>query len=322
MTHCRLAMLSRKCHNFNNPLTIGSTAVWASHNMQGTGLMPIDANTRCLGLFGNPVAHSLSPLLHNYTLQQMGLNYVYLPFAISTDKIKEAVAAIRSLNFQGVNVTIPYKEAVIPYLDDISPEAEACGAVNVISNEGGCLRGYNTDGAGFTAALQDEGVAIQGKTLFIGAGGAARSLALALAYKGASHLDLMDLDVAKAEALASSLAVPDGVIVTAHQMNNGKFSELAATSSIIINCTPVGMYPNVNQSPVANLDMLQSGTVVCDIIYNPLNTKFLTLGQDRDLKTVNGLDMFVHQAALSLEIWLGINPPVQQMKEVLLRELE
>jgi shikimate dehydrogenase len=284
--------------------------------------MPVDANTRCLGLFGNPVAHSLSPLLHNYTLQQMGLNYVYLPFAISPDKIKEAVAAVRSLNFRGVNVTIPYKEAVITYLDDISPEAQACGAVNVISNEGGCLRGYNTDGAGFIAALQDEGVAIQGKTLFIGAGGAARSLVWALAHKGVSHLDLMDLDMAKAEALASSLAVPDGVTVKAHPMNNEKFSELAATSSIIINCTPVGMYPNVDRTPVPSLDMLPAQTVVCDIIYNPLNTKFLTLGQARGLKTVNGLAMFVHQAALSLEIWLGIKPPVQQMKEVLLRELE
>ena len=137
--------------------------------------MPVNANTRCLGLFGNPVAHSLSPLLHNYTLQMMGLNYVYLPFAVPAGEIKGAVNAIRSLNFCGVNVTIPYKEAVIPYLDAISPEAEACGAVNVISNEEGRLRGYNTDGTGFTAALREEGVAVRGSALFIGAGGAARA---------------------------------------------------------------------------------------------------------------------------------------------------
>lgn len=284
--------------------------------------MPVDANTRCLGLFGNPVAHSLSPLLHNYTLQMMGLNYVYLPFAIPAGEIKEAVNAIRSLNFRGVNVTIPYKEAVIPYLDDISPEAEACGAVNVISNEDGCLRGYNTDGTGFTAALREEGVAIQGQTVFVGAGGAARSLAWALVNEGITQLDFMDVNLEKAEALAASLAVPAGVTLAAHSMSNDKFAQLAASSNIVINCSPVGMYPHITQSPVAALDMLQPGTVVCDIIYNPLNTKFLALGQARGLKTVNGLAMFVHQAALSLEIWLGIKPPVQQMKEVLLRELE
>lgn len=283
--------------------------------------MPINANTLCLGLFGNPVVHSLSPLLHNYTLQMMGLNYVYLPFAILKDELKPAIKAIRSLNFRGVNVTIPYKEAVIPYLDDISPEAEACGAVNVISNEGGRLRGYNTDGTGFIAALREEGVAIQGQTLFVGAGGAARSLAWALTNEGIAQLDFMDVNLEKAEALAASLAIPASVTLAAHSMSNEKFVELAASSNIIINCSPVGMYPHINQSPVATLDMLQPGTVVCDIIYNPLNTKFLTMGQARGLKTINGLPMFVHQAALSLEIWLGIKPPVQQMKEVLLREL-
>ncbi|MGS0763992.1 shikimate dehydrogenase [Syntrophomonas curvata] len=284
--------------------------------------MPVDANTRCLGLFGNPVAHSLSPLLHNYTLQMMGLNYVYLPFAIPAGGIKGAVDAIRSLDFCGVNVTIPYKEEVITYLDDISPEAEACGAVNVISNEGGRLRGHNTDGAGFIAALREEGVAVRGSTLLIGAGGAARSLAWALGSAGVTRLDFMDVNLEKAEALAASLAVSDGVALAAHGANKDKFAELAAASNIIINCSPVGMHPHIDQSPVAAMDMLQPGTVVCDIIYNPLNTKFLSMGKARGLKTVSGLPMFVHQAALSLEIWLGIKPPVQQMKEVLRHELE
>lgn len=252
----------------------------------------------------------------------MGLNYVYLPFAVPAGEIKGAVNAIRSLNFCGVNVTIPYKEAVIPYLDAISPEAEACGAVNVISNEEGRLRGYNTDGTGFTAALREEGVAVRGSALFIGAGGAARSLAWALARTGVERLDFMDIKLEKAENLAASLAGSVGAALAAHGMNKGRFAELAAASNIIINCSPVGMYPHIDQSPVADLDMLQPGTVVCDIIYNPLRTKFLSMGQVRGLKTVNGLPMFVHQAALSLEIWLGIKPPVGQMKEVLRRELE
>ncbi len=283
--------------------------------------MRINANTQYLGLFGDPVAHSLSPLLHNYILQKMGCNCIYLPFAIPGEQLKGAVNAIRSLNFRGVNVTIPHKEAVIPYLDDISPEAAACGAVNVICNENGDLRGYNTDGTGFIASLQEAEVSVQGRALFIGAGGAARSLAVSLAAKGISELDFIDIDLQRAQALVSLLALSSKVSTRAHLMSAEKFTELARLSSIIINCTPVGMYPTIEQSPVANLGILQPETVVCDIIYNPLNTSFLAMGQARGLKTINGLSMFVHQAALSLEIWLGIKPPLQLMKEVLLRDL-
>lgn len=283
--------------------------------------MRINPNTQYLGLFGNPVAHSLSPLLHNYILQKMGCNYIYLPFAVPRERLKDAVNAIRSLNFRGVNVTIPHKEAVIPFLDDISPEAAACGAVNVICNENGRLQGYNTDGAGFIASLQETEVALQGRALFIGAGGAARSLAVSLAAQGISQLDFIDIDLPRAQALVSSQVWPADIVTRAYPMSEEKFTELASLSNIIINCTPVGMYPDTDKSPVATLDMLQPETVVCDIIYNPLNTSFLAMGQTQGLKTINGLSMFVHQAALSLEIWLGIKPPLQPMKEVLLREL-
>jgi shikimate dehydrogenase len=282
--------------------------------------MRINADTQYLGLFGDPVAHSLSPLLHNYILQEMGYNYIYLPFAIPGERLEDAVNAIRSLNFRGVNVTIPHKEAVIPYLDEISPAAAACGAVNVISNENGRLRGYNTDGAGFIASLQEAEVPLQGRALFIGAGGAARSLAVSLAAEGISQLDFIDINLPRAEALADSLALSH-ISAAAYLMSTEKFTELASLCNIIINCTPVGMYPAIDESPVAALDMLQPGAVVCDIIYNPLHTRFLAMGQARGLKTINGLSMFVHQAALSLEIWLGIKPLLQPMKEVLRREL-
>lgn len=282
--------------------------------------MRVNANTQYLGLFGNPIGHSLSPLLHNFILQKMGCNCIYLPFAVPGENLKDAVNAIRSLNFRGVNVTIPHKEAVIPYLDDVSPEAATCGAVNVICNENGRLRGYNTDGAGFIASLQEAQVPLQGKALFIGAGGAARSLAVSLAAEGISALDFIDIDLPRAQALAGSL--PLDVPAGAYLMSEEKFTELASSSNTIINCTPVGMYPDTDKSPVATLDMLQPGTVVCDVIYNPLNTAFLAMGQVRGLQIINGLSMFVHQAALSLEIWLGIKPPLQLMKEVLLRELE
>ena len=141
----------------------------------------IDTDTRVLGLLGNPIKHSLSPLMHNAVFAEMGLNYAYLPFQVQEEQLKEAVTSIRGLSLKGVNVTIPFKEKVIPYLDELSEEAIACRAVNVICNQNGRLIGYNTDGKGFVRALKEENVAIKGRAVFIGAGGAARALAYELA---------------------------------------------------------------------------------------------------------------------------------------------
>lgn len=284
--------------------------------------MQIDTGTVYLGLFGNPVKHSLSPLMHNLTLQKMALNCVYLPFEISRNGIQDAVAAIRSLNFRGVNVTIPFKEEVIKYIDDLSEEAAACGAVNLISNEKGRLVGFNTDGKGFLLSLQEEGVVIKGRALFIGAGGAARSLAYEMAKAGIGHLDFMDIDHRRAADLAEFITRVTSCSTDAFAMEEEKFVALSARADIILNCSPVGMYPHNDESPVLSLDFVKSQTVLCDIIYNPLKTKFLLMGEERGLKTINGLPMFVNQGALTLEILLGISPPLDYMKEVVRNQLE
>ncbi|MEA4923991.1 MAG: shikimate dehydrogenase [Syntrophomonadaceae bacterium] len=280
--------------------------------------MLINSRTALLGILGNPLGHSLSPLMHNLTLQKMDLNYIYVPLEVGPDRLEEAITGIRALNFRGVNVTIPYKKAVIPFLDDLSPEASACAAVNLIRNENGRLTGFNTDGPGFMASLAQEGVDSTGNVLLLGAGGAAQSLAYELSIIGARQLNILDLDGDKASELAGLVNKLAPGQAFGAQMSEGLFAGLSREADLIINCTPVGMYPHLDESPVPSLREVRPDTVVYDIIYNPLTTKFLAAAQASNLKTINGLSMFVNQGALTLRILTGFDPPVDYMKEVVL----
>ncbi|MEN6326273.1 MAG: shikimate dehydrogenase [Syntrophomonas sp.] len=284
--------------------------------------MHIDTQTTILGLIGRPLKHSLSPLMHNLTFKHMGINSSYIPFEVVPERLADVMTAIRTLNLRGVNVTIPYKEEVIPYLDELSPEAAACGAVNVISHENGRLIGYNTDGQGFVAALEEVGFRVEGQAVFIGAGGAARSVAYEMARAGLSKIDFMDPDITRADALADLIAQKTSCSSNARVMNYEEFNLLSGSARYIVNCSPVGMHPHIEDSPVPGFDSLPSETILCDVIYNPLQTKFLRLGQQRGLRTMNGLPMFVHQGALTLEILLGVKPPLAYMKEVVSSEME
>jgi shikimate dehydrogenase len=284
--------------------------------------MNIDTETRVLGLLGNPVEHSQSPFLHNQVFDKLGLNCLYLPFKVESDKLEDAVKGIRSLNFAGVNVTIPYKEAIIPYVDELSPEAAACGAVNVVKNTSGRLTGYNTDGAGFLKALRQENVEKIDRVLFIGAGGAARSLAVTLVGQGASHLYFLDPDRARAAELADWLNKSNVCQACADFMTEAAFKDLCAHTDLIVNCSPVGMYPAIQKTPVDNLDSVPKETVLCDIIYNPPCTRLLQMGREKGLKCIQGLSMFVWQAALTLELLLDIEPPLDFMQSRLLERLK
>jgi len=280
--------------------------------------LKISAKTQVLGLLGNPLGHSLSPLMHNAVFAAMGSDCVYLPFQVSPDRLAGALEGIRSFNLKGANVTIPFKEAVIPHLDDLSPIAADCGAVNVIKNDNGRLIGYNTDGPGFIAALREEAVKAEGsRVLFIGAGGAARSLAAVLRQERVSHIDFLDNDYERARSLAALIGANGNCSARGALMNEARFREISAGADIIINCSPVGMFPNIDQTPVSKLDAVDARTVLCDIIYNPLQTQLLKMGQAIGLKTINGLAMFVNQGALTLEILLGISPDREYMKSIL-----
>jgi len=275
-----------------------------------------------LGLLGNPLGHSQSPSMHNAVFNKMGIKAIYLPFQVPPGQLREAVIGLKALGFKGVNVTIPFKEAIIPLLDRLAPEAELYQSVNVVAVEGDQLVGYNTDGPGFIAALQEAGVKGWEHCLVLGAGGAGRSVVLALAQNGARDITILDTDEARAGRLAEYVTHNTSARAQGKLAGPDNWSQAAARVDLIVNCTPVGMYPQVEASPAASMDGVAEGAVVCDIVYNPLETKFLAMARQKGLLTVNGLSMFVYQGALTLKILLGIDPPVDYMKEVVKHGLE
>ena len=278
--------------------------------------MRINADTICLGLIGNPIRHSLSPQLHNAVFARLGINAVYIPMEVEASQLEKALCGLQSIGFRGINVTIPYKESVVQYMDELSAEAQDCGAVNVIHFKQGKMIGHNTDGQGFIRSLQEEGVILNGKALILGAGGAARSIVVALARAGIDKIELFDIAAQRAEDLARLASDGSAAQITGHLMNEPHFLSSASTANLIINCSPVGMHPHISSSPITTLKAVKAGTVVVDIIYNPEETRFLKLAKQQGCKTMNGLPMFVHQAALTEQILLGITPPTEYMKEV------
>jgi shikimate dehydrogenase len=284
--------------------------------------MIVNNQTALMGIIGNPLEHSLSPLMHNFTLAKMGLNYVYLPLQVAPDYLRASLDGLRALNFIGVNVTIPYKKEVIQFLDELSPEASACEAVNLIKNENGHLIGYNTDGRGFMASLEEEGIQSIHRVIMIGAGGAAYSLAYELSLAGAEQIDILDIEQDKAAALANFVNQLPGGKAAGMRMNEKLFIHLSAQADLIINCTPVGMFPNIEATPIGSFDKVPGAAVIYDLVYNPLVTRFLAIAGARQLKTINGSSMLVHQGALTLKILTGVQPPLAYMREVILNNCQ
>jgi shikimate dehydrogenase len=269
-------------------------------------------------LFGCPVHHSLSPLMHNDAFQNMNIAAHYHAFHVEPEHLKDAIIGVRALGISGLNVTIPHKTAVMPLLDDVDPTARRIGAVNTIVNENGRLIGYNTDGPGYVRALEEEtNVDIKEKRiLLIGAGGAARGIYFSLADRGAKQIDICNRTVSKAKQLIDECDV--AVSSTAYSLNEAE--ERLGEYDILINTTSVGMYPNVEEMPLSLANM-KEGTVVSDIIYNPLETKWLKEARKRNAIIQNGVGMFVYQGALAFEKWTGIFPDVQRMKKIVIEQL-
>lgn len=259
-------------------------------------------------LIGNPVRHSLSPLMHNKALEAMKIDGHYSSFCV-TD-VASAVAGIRGMNIRGVSVTIPFKTTVMEYLDEIDADAVAMGAVNTIVNERGLLTGYNTDWWGLTQALKDK-TSITGKSfVIVGAGGAARAAVYGIKKEGGEPII-----VNRTQDAGKELAV----------MFDCPFYPLSALGGIkaygLINTTSVGMYPNIHQSPV-EAAVFGNFRVVMDVIYNPMKTKLLRDAEARGLKTVSGADMFVYQGAQQLKLWTGRDAPLDLMRKTVRERLE
>ncbi|MGZ6503147.1 MAG: shikimate dehydrogenase, partial [Tumebacillaceae bacterium] len=246
----------------------------------------ISSSTRLTGLFGHPVSHSKSPQMHNAAFAHLGLDFAYLAFDVAPEQVQAAVHSIRALGLRGVNVTIPHKVAVMPHLDAVSEEAQLIGAVNTIVNEAGRLIGYNTDGIGYITALQEEtGFAVAGKkVLLIGAGGAARAVAGQMALSGAGQLTIAARDREKAQELADHLAA----FAATNGCTFGEAEETASAYDLIVNTTPIGMHPHVEQVPF-DTSRLQAEQLVSDLIYNPRETRFLQEAALRGCRTHGGL---------------------------------
>jgi len=267
----------------------------------------IDAHTRLYAVLGDPVNHSLSPVMHNAAFSQTGYNGVYTAFHVRD--LPNAVAGIRALGIHGCSVTIPHKVAVMDLLDEIDPMALRIGAVNTIVNQGGRLTGFNSDSPGAMAALLEKTPVAHRRVAVIGAGGAARALAHGIAEHG-GRLTVVNRSPDKGQRLALELECD--------------FCALADFSGvgfdILINTTSLGMVPHSDQMPVAH-PCLRPGMTVMDIVYNPLETQLLSAARDAGCTVVDGVAMFVHQGACQFERWTGQKAPVQLMKKTVLEAL-
>ena len=274
----------------------------------------IDSRTKIVGIFGYPVEHSLSPAMQNAAISKIGINALYLPFAVEPEQIKNAVNSIRTLGIRGVNVTVPHKEKVIPYLDRISDEAENIGAVNKIINENGILTGHNTDCYGFIKSLREH-INPRGKTVFmLGCGGAAKAIFYAISNAGAKEITVSDIDEKKARGLLKTAAAANVKIVKAEEAG-----KTLMCADIFINATPVGMKGN-DGAPVEKKHICKK-FFIYDVVYNR-PTLLSKYAEESGAKYLNGLDMLVYQGGKSFELWFGKKPPLPLMKKTVMEALQ
>ncbi|WP_096201341.1 shikimate dehydrogenase [Bacillus sp. FJAT-45350] len=273
---------------------------------------------KLFGLLGHPVGHSMSPAMHNDAFASLELSHFYHAFDVPEENLKTAVEGLKALGVSGFNVTIPHKVAIMELLDEVDQEAKIIGAVNTVVNEDGRFVGYNTDGQGYlTSLLEVTGDSLRSKSvLVIGAGGAARAIATVISNYGVKSLTICNRTIDKAKWIADNC------------FSNTKMDAMTLVESeklinrydVIINTTSVGMSPNIDEVPIS-VESVKKGTVVSDLIYNPLKTKFLEQAESKGAIIVNGVGMFVGQGAHAFEKWTGLSPNKEQMKKIVEEQL-
>lgn len=281
----------------------------------------ITGHTKLTGLLGSPVAHSISPLMHNESFRMLGLDYVYLCFDVPEDNLETVFNGLKKLDIAGFNCTMPDKTLICQLVDDLSPAASMIGAVNTVVNDNGKFIGHNTDGIGYMQSVKDAGYDITGSTMtLLGAGGAASSIFVQAALDGVKNINIFSIKDRfweKAERMVE--AVNKNTDCTARLMELGDDALLAdsiADSQILTNATSVGMAPNVDGCIVSDSSMLPEGLIVSDVIYNPMETKLLKMAKERGCKTFNGMYMLLYQGAEAFKIWTGREMPVEHIKKL------
>ncbi|MDM5298821.1 shikimate dehydrogenase [Bacillus pumilus] len=270
------------------------------------------------GLIGNPVGHSMSPDIHNAALKDAGIDGHYHGFQVAESDLAHAIRGMKALGISGFNVTVPHKVEIMQYLDKIDVTAERLGAVNTVRLEEGQFVGYNTDGEGFLHSLLEvlDQPLSELSFLMIGAGGAARAIYTTIAEYGPKCFDITNRTIEKAEALIESTS--EKVPSSALPLHAAE--ERLREYDVIIHTTSIGMSPNVEGTPLS-LANAKNTAVVCDIVYNPIETKLLSEATHLGLKTVDGVGMFVGQAARAFELWTGITPDAERMKSIVIQKL-
>lgn len=283
--------------------------------------LTITTSTRICAVIGNPVAHSMSPAIHNAAFDELGLDMLYVAFGV--EDLQSALTGMRALkNFRGMSITIPHKIEAMKYVDEIADVDLAIGSINTVINENGRLSGFGTDGPGALQALVSAGVTVTGSdVLMLGAGGAARAIAFTLALNASpSKITLLDLNGPLLEGLSADLASGTSTDIHSAAMDSQSLGEAMSHADIIINCTPVGMHPREGVSLVPP-ELFRSGQVVFDVVYTPLETKLIADAKARGLLTVSGVEMFVNQAVMQFERFTGEKAPVELMRRVVMERL-
>jgi shikimate dehydrogenase len=280
----------------------------------------ITSQTKVLGVIGYRIAHSMSPIMQNAALQELGLDYIYMAFDVNPNNLEKAIDGIRSLGIAGVNVTIPHKSTIIKYIDEMDSLASKIGAINTIKNEDGILKAKNTDAGGAKKALLDMGCDIAGKNILIlGSGGVSRAIAYILAEE-AKKIVLTDLIKERAILVSKEIRSNMKVDIEGVLSNNKNLEEYIKHTDILINATPIGMHPKEDETPIPQ-DLLRDNLFIFDVVYNPLETRLMREGAEIGCETLGGLDMLINQGVLAFEWWLNKTPNKKLMKDKIINFL-
>lgn len=283
-------------------------------------MIPITGHTRLTALLGSPVAHSISPLMHNEAFQLLDLDYTYLCFEVNEETLPAAVDGLKACGIRGFNLTMPNKNKIVELLDELSPAARLIGAVNTVVNDDGHLTGYNTDGVGYMQAVKDAGYDITGKTITImGAGGAATAICAQAALDGVEKIHIFARETSRfwdrtqklAENINSTLPCK---AVLHENRDTAALAQAISESALLLNATSVGMAPNTEGTIIEDTSLYHPDLIVSDVIYNPRETRFLKEAREAGCRTFNGMYMLLYQGAEAFRLWTGKEMPVKEIK--------
>ncbi|MBA7579195.1 shikimate dehydrogenase [Candidatus Atribacteria bacterium 1244-E10-H5-B2] len=284
----------------------------------------INGKTKIIGVIGKNIENSLSPLIHNQIILKYSLNFCYLPFKVTENDLNQAIQGIKALNIKGVNITFPYKEKVIEFLDEVEESARRIRAVNTIVNNKGILTGYNTDVIGFKKSLQEDRkfVIKEKKAVILGAGGAARAVVYALLEEEIEEICIFNRTLEKAKKIKQNLSsfFPKSHI-RVFPLEKEDLKDKIEKSHLLVNATSLGMPPRVDNTPLPDEKLFHPNLLVYDLIYHPVRTLFLRQAERAGAKIINGLPMLVYQGIESFYLWTGLKPEGEEVLEIIKRSV-